>query len=216
MRKSILTSAVFLLLLAGCTGDSKNVGTSSAQPLAFPEDKPYAVSGVPAEDCLLCSGLRGSQYSCTWGQDNLALISFNTAEVMPIEINRYNRGELIEEYAGYVCVSAHDSGQGGFDAVMYAHTDRGFASGCVTLHEDTALDPDRAAKYFCEDCVRSALDNCLGTPCGVGMLHLQTGEVLLFGERTLGFQLEDFYVDNHAEEDALDLFVVYCPERYKK
>nr|WP_325223418.1 hypothetical protein [uncultured Oscillibacter sp.] len=51
-----------------------------------------------------------------WGQNNIALISLNTFDIKPIEINRYDgiTGQLIEEYAGTVSFGGGGSIDGGF------------------------------------------------------------------------------------------------------
>lgn len=209
--------AVFLcLLLTGCAAESKTAYAPAPSSASAAEDKPRAVSGVPSEDCFLCSGLKGSPFSCAWGQDNLAFLSLNTAEVLPLEINRYDGGERIEESAGYLHSTGQVSEAGGFDASFFTVPDRGHANGRITLHGDAALDLDRAAAHFCAGCVNRMLDACLGEPRAVGVLHLQTGEVRLLDDRTTGFQLGDFYVANDEADGALDVLAFYCPERYSK
>lgn len=81
MKKEIFTVLLALCLLAGC-------GTGG-------EREP--VECVSTADCVLCKGAG----MWAWGQNNVGLISLNTFDMVPIEINRYDSGGgLIEENTG--------------------------------------------------------------------------------------------------------------------
>ena len=102
MRRFILTLFLLLimLMLAGC-----KVGQSTDSYSATVSVKTPHSSDTSTEDCYLCgSGIENLIPSYYWGQNNIALISLNTFEIKPLEINRYDRtdGQLIEEYAGTV------------------------------------------------------------------------------------------------------------------
>ena len=213
MKKASWTLALLLLLtLSGC-GWMQN--TAGGEDVLYHSD-------TAKEDCYLCGGKIETLEPFYWGQENIALISLNTFEVIPIEINRYDRlnRRMIEEYAGVVSFGGGKSESGGFSADIMLDYDRGYATGSLRFYEDETLDTDKVAVFLCADCLDKILpqnpDQCIG----VGIIHLATKEVRIFEEFVAGFCLGDFYVDCNFMEDPgrnsrwLDLLVFYCPERY--
>lgn len=102
---------LILFGLPGC-GREQTVNTgdsSSTQETVYHSD-------TPSEDCYLCGGGIENLIPSYWGQNNIALISLNTFDIKPIEINRYDgiTGQLIEEYAGTVSFGGGGSIDGGF------------------------------------------------------------------------------------------------------
>lgn len=212
MRRFLLILAVLLTLtLSGC---------GQAQYTVSDKDTVYH-SDTSSEDCYLCGEGGEPLY---WGQDNLALISFNTFEIKPIEINRYDRlsGQLIEEPAGFISFGGSGSQNGGFSANMMLEPDRGYATGSLYFYNDESLDVDKASSFLCSDCLNRILPQELEQCFGVGAIHLATKEIHVFDEHVTGFSLGDFYVDcNLIEEPGrssrwLDFLAFYCPERYEK
>ena len=53
----------------------------------FPDE--HIESSVLPEECFICSPSIPN-----WGQNNVGIISLNTFEVLPIEINRYRNGGI--------------------------------------------------------------------------------------------------------------------------
>ena len=213
MRKASWVLALLLLLvLSGCGPEQH---TASSEAVLYHSD-------TAKEDCYLCGGKIETLEPFYWGQENIALISLNTFEVVPIEINRYDRlnRQMIEEYAGVVSFGGGKSENGGFSADMMLDCDRGYATGSLRFYEDETLDTDKAASFLCSDCLNKILPQDLDQCVGVGVIHLATKEVRVFEESAAGFGLGDFYVDcNFMEVPGrnsrwLDLLIFYCPERY--
>ena len=123
MKRFLLALSVLLTIsLSGC---------GHHQAAASSEETIYH-SDTSAGDCLLCGEGTEASY---WGQENVALISLNTVEIKPIEINRYDRlnRQLIEEYAGVVSFGGGGSQNGGFSAAILLEYDRGYATGLCTF-----------------------------------------------------------------------------------
>ena len=119
-------AALLLLVLAGC-GVKQSTNSSDAAVSVN-----QVSSSISAEDCYLCGGGIENLISDYWGQNNIALISLNTFEIKPIEINRYDEdGHLIEKYAGVLSFGGGDSIDGGFSANLILEYDRGYAEGSV-------------------------------------------------------------------------------------
>lgn len=212
MKRSLLVLAVLLtLVLPGC---------GQGQDTAVSEDVPYH-SDTSKEDCYLCGGGIEDTAPFVWGQDNIALISLNTFEVIPLEINRYDRlsGQLIEEYAGVISLVGGGSQNGGFSVNMMLEYDRGYGDGTVDLNDDKALDLDKAAGFLCEDCLNAVLPSQADRCFGVGAVSLDTKEIRVFESQLGGFTLGDFHIDyNLRDPDSrrkMDILIFYCPIRYQ-
>ncbi len=212
-RFSIILLLLVILILAGCGADQDS--TTSAEA-------PYT-SDTSAEACYLCGGgIEDLLPSFYWGQNNLALISLNTFEIRPIEINRYDRltRRMIEEYAGAVSFGGGGSTDGGFSANLLLEYDRGYADGSVNFLSDEALDVDKAASFLCTDCLNKILPREIDQCFGVGLIHLDTKEIRLFEKRFVGFGLGDFHIDcdlmeqKKGDSARMDLLIFYCPIRY--
>lgn len=124
MKKWFLVLLISLILfLPGC-GIVRNINTGNST--ASSETVYY--SDTSAEDCYLCGGHINNIIPSYCGQDNVALISLNTFEIKPIEINRYDRlsGQLIEEYSGVISFGGDGSTDGGFSANLMLEYDRGY------------------------------------------------------------------------------------------
>ncbi len=209
MKRFLLALSVLLTIsLSGC---------GHHQAAASSEETIYH-SDTSAGDCLLCGEGTEASY---WGQENVALISLNTFEIKPIEINRYDRlnGQLIEEYAGVISFGGGGSQYGGFSAAMLLEYDRGYATGSLHFYDDEVLDADRAVSFLCADCMNRILPKNLERCFGVGVIHLATKELRMFEKNGGGFGLGDFHIDYHVEGEKcdslwLDILIFYCPVRY--
>lgn len=229
------TFAAFLLLiflLAGCemmqtaepnalqsdnSGAPQGAGPSD---ISFSENTIYR-SGTSAEDCRLCGSGTDNETPFPWGQNNIALISLNTFEIIPVGINRYDGGQPVEEFAGFGSIGGGQSGDSGFSATLMCDHDRGYATGSVCFHDDAVLDTGKAAEFLCENCLNEILplhpDRCFG----VGAIDLATKEVRIFAEDLNGFTLGDFYIDcdlqnPDGDKPRMDILVFACPIRYQK
>ena len=180
-RFPLLLLVILLFILAGCGADQ----------LPAPDNETRYSSNTSDEDCYLCGGGIESLVPSYWGQDNIALISLNTFEIKPLEINRYDRlnGQLIEEYAGVVSFGGGGSTDGGFSASLMLDYDRGYATGSVDFLADETLDVDKAASFLCADCLNEILPQKVSQCFGVGAINLATKEIQLFEENLAGFGL---------------------------
>lgn len=209
---------LLMLILAECkvgqSADSNSAATSVKTPYS---------SDTPTEDCYLCGGGIENLIPSYWGQNNIALISLNTFESKPLEINRYDRidGRLVEEYVGAVSFGGSGSKDGGFAASLLLNYDRGYATGHVDFYDDEVLDVSKAAGFLCEDCLNKILPSQLDLYFGVGAINLATKEVRIFEEHLRGFGLGDFYINcdlQNRDDDThrINLLIFYCPIRYEK
>ncbi len=213
-RFAVALLLLVMLVLAGC-------GTKRSTDTAVSEKQAY-FSDTSPEDCYLSGGGIESLIPSYWGQNNIALISLNTFEIRPIEINRYDRltGQLIEEYAGVVSFGGGGSTDGGFSANLMLEYDRGYADGSVDFHNDETLDTDKVASFLCADCLNKIVPREISQCFGVGVIHLDTKEIRLFEKTLGGFGLGDFHIDcdlkeqKNSDTSRMDLLIFYCPIRY--
>ena len=219
MRRFVFALLLLLMLvLAGC-GMEQSINSSGT---AVSEKTAYS-SETSTEDCYLCGGGIENLIPSYWGQNNIALISLNTFEIKPLEINRYDRvdGRLVEEYVGAVSFGGSGSKDGGFAASLLLNYDRGYATGSVDFYSDEVLNINKAAGFLCEDCLNEILPSRIDGCFGVGAVNLATGEVRIFEESIGGFGLGDFYIDcdphdQDVDTHRMDILIFYCPIRYEK
>lgn len=150
MKKWIISIVVSLLFILLGFGAEQRIGVDSNTVL---EEVVYH-SDTSAQDCYLCGGGIETIIPDYWGQDNIALISLNTFEIRPIEINRYDKqsGQLIEKASGTITLGAGGSQNGGFSANLLLEYDRGYAAGPLELFDDERLDVKKVASFLCQDC----------------------------------------------------------------
>lgn len=213
-------AAIALIVLALCL---LGYGMFRKASAGTASEKIVYSSEVSAEDCCLCgNGIIEDMIPFYWGQDNIALISLNTFEIKPIEINRYDiDGQMIEEAIGVVSLGGGASKDGGFSATVLLDYDRGYATGSMEFHDDKTLDVDKAATFLCAECLNEILPQDIEQCFGVGVISLATKEIHLFEQCVTGFGLGDFYIDCDLKEPSrgscqMSLFIVYCPIRYEE
>lgn len=213
MKRFFLLLLVLLLLgLPGCGKEQDNPGTTET----------IYHSDTSSQDCYLCGDGITNLVPFYWGQNNIALISLNTFDIKPIEINRYDRitRQQIEEYAGTVSFGGGGSSDGGFSASLLLDYDRGYATGSVDFYDNEVLDVSRVADFLCEDCLNEILTSPVDRCFGVGAVNLATKEVRVFEECLGGFTLGDFCIDCNLQDPdgdnpQMNLLIFYCPVRYK-
>lgn len=213
MRKVIMFFAMLALCLTGC--DTAPSLTSE------PETEP-AISTVSAEDCFLCGN--GAEEPFYWGQNNVGIISLNSFELLPLEINRYDdHGMLIEEKAGYVQTGGFENPGNGFSAYMMVNPDSGYATGQISFCEDEKLDVEKTATFLCQNCLDAVLSE-IHEKIGVGVINFATREIHAFEKNFTGFGLGDFYIhicdweerDKTEDTQKIDILVFYHPPRYNE
>ena len=213
-------AAIALVVLALCIlgyGVFRNASAGTAS------EKIVYRSEVSADDCCSCgNGIIEDMIPFYWGQNNIALISLNTFEIKPIEINRYDiDGKMIEEAIGAVSFGGGASKDGGFSATVLLDYDRGYATGSMEFHDDKTLDIDKAVTFLCAECLNEILPQDIEQCFGVGVISLATKEIHIFEQCVTGFGLGDFYIDCDLKEPSrgscqMSLFIVYCPIRYEE
>ena len=218
MKRLAFSLLLLMLVLAGCRMEQSTISNGTA----VSANSPYS-SNISVEDCYICGNGIENLIPSYWGQNNIALISLNTFEIKPLEINRYDRidGRLIKEYSGTVSFGGSGSKDGGFAASLLQNYDRGYTTGHVDFYDDEVLDVSKAAGFLCEGCLNKILSSQLDRYFGVGVINLATKEVRIFEEHLRGIGLGDFYVNcdlQNRDDDThrINLLIFYCPIRYEK
>lgn len=233
----ILACMAALIILVGCGKTSKaatqpceekpvpTVSMNELSPTPAPRPEDGYPSDVTKQQCYLC------RYTDTdaqwkpegWLQDNVAIISLNTFDVVPIEINRYDDfGNLKEERFGFMhmyFVSSEE--EGGFTAYISEESDYGYADFDLRPEGDTTLDIENLAAHLCKECLNDIVDMSVDRTYGVGIIDLATGKIHPFERNVVGFHVGNYlvrcdYVEPKTENGSfyIDTFVIYCPLRY--
>lgn len=212
-RLTLVLLILFLPMLSGCKAEQR--------PTSIWDRETVYSSNTSAEDCYLCGGGIENLLPSYWGQKNVALISLNTFEIIPLEINRYGKdGHLIEEYAGTISFGGGSTMNDGFSASMLLNYDRGFAGGDLNFRNDETLDIDKAASCLCADCLNGIIQSTDGPYFGVAVIDLETKKLRVLEKRLSGFGLGDYYIFCYLPEQENDdplrmnLLIFYCPIRY--
>lgn len=228
MKRLILALLILLMFtLAGCKAEQspeQSPGQSSERSLGSTWDRVTEYSSdTSAEDCYLCGGGVENLVPSYWGQENVAFISLNTFEIVPLEINRYDKmdGHLIEEPADIVSFGGGSSTDGGFSATLMLNYDRGFADGALDFNNDEILDTDKAASFLCADCLNGIIEVTHGPYFGVAVIDLETKAIRVLEKRLGGFGLGDYYIFCEIQEQKenkplqMELLIINAPRRYR-
>ena len=220
--KGILV-AFICLCAVGCH-DSGGDQDMQMEAISETEEGLY-ISNTAPEKCYLCGTPEQSLLPFYEGQTNLGIISLNTFEFVPIEINRYDDyGNLIEEPAGFSTTSMQNTGENGFTAYITPNHDRGYANATIYFENDKELNIDEAADFLCTECLNQTLEECWNDdPFGMGVINFETEEIRLLERNITAFMFDDFYVscdlrtsdDSDGDSHQMDLLIFYCPERYQ-
>lgn len=215
--------AFICLCAVGCH-DSGGDQDMQMEAISETEEGLY-ISNTAPEKCYLCGTPEQSLLPFYEGQTNLGIISLNTFEFVPIEINRYDDyGNLVEEPAGFSSTSMQNTGENGFTAYVTPNHDRGYANATIYFENDKELNIDKAADFLCTECLNQTLEECWNDdPFGMGVINFETEEIRLLERNITAFTFDDFYVscdlrtsdDSGGDSHQMDLLIFYCPERYQ-
>ena len=172
-----------------------------------------AVSAVSAEECFLC----GNENFPYWGQNNVGIVSLNTFDVMPIEINHYDdSGAPVTENLEFSTVRNFSGTGSGFRAFLLEDVIQGCASGHISLYEDETLNVENTASFLCADCLDGLLSNIRQKGVGIGIIHFADKEIRAFEQTDSRISLGDYDIqwtwDTPTDTLQMELSVTYSPQ----
>lgn len=207
MRKIACTMLALLVLLTACSG------SAATDPTEYIHT-PY-VSTITSAECFVCGGSKDSPARRFWGQDNVGILNLNTFQVLPLEINRYEDGELIKEAAGFTQYDGIRCAES--SANTCTNPDRGY--GHVQIQgQRKSIDPAAIQSHLCQ--------TCLDEINGMYFWECPPEEyaIVNFSDRTIRPLLRPitFFVSEHYAVNCLfqangniDLLIFYCPPRFE-
>ena len=210
-RAAVLVAALALAFCASC-GQHHTEERRDYKA----EAEAASVHCVSKADCYLCGdgNIRFKEY---YGQNNVGVISLNTFELLPVEINRYDQsGQLIEENTGVMQSRSFKNGDDGFSAHLMLDADRGIANVDITPYGDSVLSLDAAAGFLCEDCLVEFAGELYGNACGVGIINFGEQTITAFRENLVGFGAGDYYIhcDFEPQYGKIKTLIALAPLRY--
>lgn len=229
MKSNTTTSCILFLCfmlsftLTGCAS-AKLIHAHKGNEPQDKSQEPAYTSDTSQDDCLLCGNGETTLLSFYRGQKNVGIISLNTFDISPVEINRYDDyGSLIEEPVSGMSMTTNSHGKDGLFTMTSPNTDRGYANVDISFKTDEILDMDKIMENLCTECLKTIMDATWDdTPYGVGIINFETLEVRLLEEDITAFSFGDYYIscdrrEKQTEDDSteFDLLIFYCPERYK-
>lgn len=211
MRKIISCVSLFTLVALFFASCGQQQTSEEVKRDFKAEANAVYASCVSQDECYLCGGI--GEYD---GQNNVGVISLNTFQLMPVEINRYDQGQIIKEKTGSTLVLFYSGEDEEFSASLFLHADRGRATASVSFNADEELDLSNTAQHLCEEHLSELADGLYCNAYGVGKINFDTKKLEAICDVTLGFESCDYYVDCDLKEDGqgADLLIVYTPLRY--
>ena len=166
-------------------------------------------------ECFLCGEGSDPITNLYWGEDNVGIINLNTFELMRLEINRYDdHGQLITEATG--CLQS--SYLPGDDTYVHSYTypDNGYSHVQITGVQHS-IQRKTIQSRLCQDCLDTINELWFSgeAPSEYAIIN--------FAERTIRplvncypwFSTGNYGIDCEFKENgAIDLLVLYCPNRY--
>ncbi len=181
------------------------------------EAEAASVYCVMKNECFLCGNPTKLDHSDLSGQNNVGIISLNTFELLPIEINRYDHGQLIEENTGVIRIHSFQPNDDSCSAYSMLDADRGIANVTISPNGNLDLDLINVASYLCADCLKDFAAQLRGDAYSIGVFHFSTNELYALQQNIAGFGVGDYHthVDNDLPEGDIHLLITYSPLRYQ-
>lgn len=219
----LLSCLIFSFVVSGCSPEQAAGVQETGKRSQDQPDSEY-LSGTDPENCLLCGPSSQTLLPLYRSQKNLGIISLNTFDICPVEINPYDdQGNPIEKPADSTSMTTSSHEENGTFIQIYPNTNRGYANVNLSFKDDETLDMDKAAANLCTECLNTVLNETWSSsPYGVGVIDFDTLQVRLLAENITAFTFGDYYIscshrEKTAKEDSveMDLLIFYCPERYE-
>ena len=210
-RAAVLVTALALVFCASC-GKPQTEQRRDYKA----EAEAASVHCVSKADCYLC-GDGNTRYKEYYGQNNVGIISLNTFELMPIEINRYDQsGQLIEENTGVMQSRMFSNGDDGFSAQLMLDADRGIANADISLRGDRDLDLQNTARHLCADCLKELTGDLHSSACGIGIINFSQRIIRAFEGNVVGLGVGDYYIhcDFNRDKEKISVLIALVPLRY--
>ena len=210
-RAAVLVTALALIFCASCGKPH----TEQRRDYKA-EAEAASVHCVSKADCYLC-GDGNIRYKEYYSQNNVGVISLNTFELMPVEINRYDKsGQLIEENTGVMLSRSFKNGDDGFSAHLMLDADRGIANVDITPYGDSGLSLDTTEGFLCEDCLTEFAGELYGNAYGIGIINFSERKMTAFLENLVGFSAGDYYIhcDFDPQYGKIKTLIALAPLRY--
>ena len=206
MKRILCTMIALMLLLTACAAPA----ASEPEPTKYVHT-PY-VSTITADDCFICGN---AQSSLHWGEDNVGILNLNTFEVLRIEINRYENGELVTTPAGVLQTGGITCGKSSAHATT--DSDRGY-SHVQIKGEQQPIDADAIQSHLCQKCLDEINGMHFGdyAPSEYAIVNFSDKTIRPLIQHTTFFGSGNYGIDCEFEDDgSIDLLVFSCPPRYQ-
>ncbi len=150
-------------------------------------------------------------------QNNVGIISLNIFELLPIEINRYDHGQLIEENTGVIRIHSFRPSDDSCSAYSMLDADRGIANVTVSPNGNLELALENVAAYLCADCLKEFAVQLRGHAYSIGVFNFRTNALHALQQNITGFGTGDYHthVDYDLPEGDIHLLITYSPLRYR-
>ena len=202
------------LVLTGCSLSAHDV-PSSDPATSLPTQE--GGGGVSKEQCIICG--EGETIASQLGTD-LGVIRLHTGEIFGVPVVNNDGAERGNKSGNYSSFYSGNSGQGS-PISLSSIEGRGICEIDIDLKEDSVLDFNLAAKYFCKDCLEdiAEIDGELREfmeaedLVDVALIDLTDRKLYSLNRMQKAYFIEDYYIHIDRNEDGLEILVVDAPLR---
>lgn len=206
MKRFLCTTIALLMLLTACAVPDASEPVSSEYV-----HTPY-VSTITATKCFICGTEQRGLY---WGEDNVGILNLNTFELLHIEINRYESGELITTPAGVLQTNGITCGESSVHTTT--DPDRGY-SHVQIKGELQPIDAAAIQSHLCQSCLDTINGMYFGDypPMEYAIVNFADRAIRPLVQNTTFFDSGNYAVDCEFKDSGeVDLLAFYCPPRFK-
>ena len=226
-RRAFFLTMLMTCLLCGCGQSSASAEAATQQEK--PEYELSVESTIGQEDCSICSNGGGSLMSYYGKKDSIGIIHLNDLSISDTEVRAFDDdgNEVFGQSSTNTMLNSYGEGCG--SVMISGMPNRGYSDAKIYYKAKDEVNFDKLKDSLCQTCLdkvvefyvdqkNSGDDSRLGTT-GYCLVDFSTRELYTLSDPYRGYMIRDYYVRYDMEEgptsedDYIDLFTVYAPER---
>lgn len=226
-RRTFFLTMLMTCLLCGCGQSSASAESATQQEK--PEYELSVESNIGQEDCSICGNGGGSLMSYYGKKDSIGIIHLNDLSISDTEVRAFDDdgNEVFGQSGTSTRINSYGKDCG--SVMISGMPNRGYSDAKIYYKAKDEVNFDKLKDALCQTCLEKVVefyvdqknhgdDSRLGTT-GYCLVDFATRELYTLSDPYRGYMIRDYYVRYDMEEgptsedDYIDLFTVYAPER---